>query len=152
MTDILQRLLEEEQKTELTHFTNEDALKIGMFIINYMKQHNLGSVAVSIEKNKEVVFSHIMDGAMPENMTWCARKRNVVARFGHSSMYVEHEFKSRGKIFELDGLLDPNQHQATGGCIPVFVKNVGMVGTISISGMPSEDDHALAVNAILSVK
>ena len=35
-----------------------------------------------------------------------------------------------------------------GGCFPLFVKGVGMVGTLTISGMASHEDHALAYETV----
>jgi uncharacterized protein (UPF0303 family) len=34
------------------------------------------------------------------------------------------------------------------GCFAIIVKNEGLAGTIAISGLPQDEDHALAVEAL----
>ena len=87
-----------------------------------------------------------------ENVYWADRKKNVVDRFDKSSMYVEELFHSKGKIFERDGLLNPEFFQATGGAVPIEVEGFGVAGTIAISGLTSEDDHDLCIYGLKSIK
>ncbi|MFM6978264.1 MAG: heme-binding protein [Micrococcales bacterium] len=35
-----------------------------------------------------------------------------------------------------------------GGCFPVRVKGQGLVGTVTVSGIPQRDDHRLASESI----
>lgn len=39
----------------------------------------------------------------------------------------------------------------TGGSVPIRVRGAGVVAALTISGLSSEDDHALAVEAIRAV-
>ena len=73
------------------------------------------------------------------------RKNRVVRRFGHSSYYMgvssEGEFNARY-------LLDENEFAAHGGAFPVIVRGVGVVGTVTVSGLPQEEDHRLVVSVL----
>ena len=56
--------------------------------------------------------------------------------------------KSKGKRLEEAYLLSESLYAPHGGCFPVIVKDTGVVGTITISGLAQEDDHKLVVQAI----
>jgi uncharacterized protein (UPF0303 family) len=55
---------------------------------------------------------------------------------------------ARGSSFEQSSRLDPNLYAAHGGAFPIAVRNVGVVGTVTVSGLPQADDHRLVVKAL----
>ena len=69
----------------------------------------------------------------------------MVRRFGHSSYYMnvscEGEFNARY-------LIDESEFAAHGGAFPVTVRGVGVVGTVTVSGLPQEEDHRLVVSVL----
>jgi uncharacterized protein (UPF0303 family) len=65
-----------------------------------------------------------------------------VRRFGHSSYYMG---VSSGGSFAERFLLDEREFAAHGGAFPVIVRDVGVVGTVTVSGLPQEEDHRLVV-------
>jgi uncharacterized protein (UPF0303 family) len=44
--------------------------------------------------------------------------------------------------------MDARQFSGHGGGFPLAIRGVGVVGTISVSGLPHEIDHALIVEAL----
>jgi uncharacterized protein (UPF0303 family) len=44
--------------------------------------------------------------------------------------------------------LDPARFAAHGGAFPVRLEAAGVVGVVTVSGLPQADDHALVVEAI----
>ena len=44
--------------------------------------------------------------------------------------------------------LDEKDYAAHGGCVPLVVKGVGFVGTVTVSGLPQREDHELVVEAL----
>ena len=44
--------------------------------------------------------------------------------------------------------LDIDQYAAHGGAFPVIVRDVGVVGTVTVSGLPQEEDHRLVVQVL----
>ncbi|HYH89129.1 MAG TPA: heme-binding protein, partial [Solirubrobacteraceae bacterium] len=72
-------------------------------------------------------------------------KNRVVRRFGHSSYYMN---VSEGGAFNANYLLDEAEFAAHGGAFPVIVRDVGVVGTVTVSGLPQEEDHRLVVSVL----
>ena len=81
----------------------------------------------------------------------CAAKSNVVARFHHSSYAAALNEKLKGKtIYESQGL--PLADYAThGGSFPLRVADAGVVGSITVSGLPMRQDHELVIEALCAV-
>jgi uncharacterized protein (UPF0303 family) len=73
------------------------------------------------------------------------RRTSVVRRFGHSSYYMN---VSEGGAFNANHLLDESEFAAHGGEFPVIVRGVGVVGTVTVSGLPQEEDHRLVVSVL----
>lgn len=83
-----------------------------------------------------------------DNISWCNRKKNVVDRYGHSSLYVREKYLSRGTTFEKHTMLDPREYQAVGGCVPIILQGTGMIGTVTVSGLTAELDHQICVEGL----
>jgi uncharacterized protein (UPF0303 family) len=56
--------------------------------------------------------------------------------------------KSKGKRIEEAYLIPETEYAPHGGCFPVIVKGTGVVGTITVSGLPQEEDHKLVVQTL----
>ena len=56
--------------------------------------------------------------------------------------------KSKGKRIEEAYLLSESDYAPHGGCFPIIVKDTGVIGTITVSGLAQEDDHKLVVQTI----
>jgi uncharacterized protein (UPF0303 family) len=44
--------------------------------------------------------------------------------------------------------LDPARYAAHGGSFPVIVRRVGVVGSVTVSGLPQLEDHSFVVEQI----
>lgn len=150
MNEQMKELLKLEEELQFEKFSSEDALKLGLIFIDIAKQLNQGGIGIKIERNRHVLFTHLMDGTMVENAYWYDRKKNVVDRYNHSSLYVEEMYKNMGTTFEQSSLLDPSEFQAVGGSFPLIIKNVGVVGSITVCGLTGELDHQICVDGIKS--
>ena len=144
----MEELLKLEDELVFEHFNSEDALALGLTFVRIAKELNKGGIGIKIEKNGHVLFTHLMDGTMPENAYWYDRKKNVVDRYFHSSRYVEEMFKVQGTTFAASGLLDPEQYQAVGGSFPLIMKNAGVIGSITVCGLSGDEDHQICVQGI----
>lgn len=147
MSELSEKLLAQERALTLSSFTNADALALGLAAVETVKfNYRRQGVAVHVERNREVIFSHLMDGASANNLAWVLRKKNVVDLYGHSSLYVGEDSREHGRVLAM--LYPPCDYQAEGGSFPILIAGVGMVGTLTVSGLVSSVDHAVCVTAL----
>jgi len=147
MEDMLKQLLQEEQNLQFTKFNEEDAWKLGSQLVELARSRNL-PVTIDITRGTHQLFHAALHGTSPDNDEWVKRKVRLVYRFGHSSFYVGQLLVSKGKSIEDAYLVSESEYAPHGGCFPVIVKGTGVVGTVTVSGLPQEDDHKLVVEAI----
>ena len=144
---LLATLLEQERALQFARFSNEDALQIGLRMIAAVRQRGK-SASVSIVRCGQQLFQHAMAGTTPDNAEWIRRKENVVLRFGHSSFYMDAYCRSIGTTFEAHTGLGSADFMAHGGCFPILLEGTGIVGTMTVSGLPQEEDHAVVTDAV----
>ena len=147
MENILKKLLAEEDELQFSHFNEDTAYQIGTWIIETAGKENL-PITVDINRAGRQLFHASRPGTALDNDEWIKRKIRVVYRFEHSSFYIGQNLKSKGKTIEESSLLSESEYAPRGGCFPIILKNTGVIGTITVSGLPQEDDHQLVVRAI----
>jgi uncharacterized protein (UPF0303 family) len=103
---------------------------------------------VDIRRGDQQLFHCALAGTAADNDAWIERKNRVVRRFGHSSFYVGESLRRDGATIGERFLLDEREYAPHGGAFPVIVRDVGVVGTVTVSGLPQEDDHRLVVEAL----
>jgi uncharacterized protein (UPF0303 family) len=144
---LLAELLSQEEELQFREFRNDDALLLGMRLVNRAKADGK-SVTVDICRNGQQLFHCALPGTSADNDAWIRRKNNVVNRYGHSSFYVGTQFRAKNTTFEKSSRLDVDQYAAHGGAFLVIVRDVGVVGTVTVSGLPQEEDHRLVVDVL----
>jgi len=147
MDDLLKQLLGEEQELQFTSFNEETAWKLGSQLVKKARSRNL-PVTVDIMRGIHQLFHASLRGTSPDNDEWVKRKIKTVYRFGHSSFYIGQMLKSKGKSIEQSYLVSESEYAPHGGCFPIIVRDTGIVGTITVSGLPQEEDHKLVVQAL----
>jgi uncharacterized protein (UPF0303 family) len=143
----LQDLLQQEKELQFTEFTNETALEIGLRIIKQATAENK-NFTIGIRRNGQRLFHYAMPGTTRDNDSWVERKSNLAERFGHSSYYMFTFYQSLGMTMQQKSQLSETDYAASGGAFPIFIKNVGSVGVITVSGLPHEEDHKFVVSVI----
>ena len=143
----LDSLLNEEQLLQFTTFTNDDAWELGTRLVEAARAGAL-PVTIDIRRGDQQLFHAALPGTSADNDAWIERKVRVVRRFGRSSLAVGTALRLEGRTIEDTYLLDEAEYAPHGGAFPVTVKGVGVVGTVTVSGLPQEDDHALVVSVL----
>jgi uncharacterized protein (UPF0303 family) len=147
MVNILNQLLQEEQELQFTSFNEATAWQIGCDLVERAVQEDL-PVTIDITRGNHQLFHASLRGTSTDNDEWIKRKVRLVYRFGHSSFYIEQLLKSKGQRIEEAYLISESDYAPHGGCFPVIVRDTGMIGTITVSGLAQEEDHKLVVRAI----
>lgn len=147
MDDILKQLLQEEQELQFTKFNEDTAWTLGSQLVDQARNRNL-PVTIDITRGTHQLFHASLRGTSADNDEWVKRKVRLVYRFGHSSFYMGQMLKSKGKTIEQSYLLSESEYAPHGGCFPIIVKDTGIVGTITVSGLPQEEDHKLVIEAL----
>jgi uncharacterized protein (UPF0303 family) len=149
MTDqeLLEEIAEQERRLRFRRFTNDDAIALGLALLDDARAAG-AAVAVQVRRHGQVLFHAALEGTTPDNDEWIRRKVNVVDRFGHSSFYVGTQCRVKGGSIEEVFLVEGKEFAAHGGSFPVLVDGVGPVGSVTVSGLPQEEDHRMVVAAI----
>lgn len=143
----LSELLAEEEALQFTEFGSGTALAVGMAILERARREGK-AVTIDVTRNGHQLFHYAFDGTSPDNDQWVLGKNRVVNRFGRSSLYIGTLLKNLGKTIREKYYLDPAEYRAHGGAFPVRVRNVGVVGTITVSGLTQEEDHEMVTSAV----
>ena len=147
MEELLSYLLDEEQELQFTRYNESTAWQLGTQMVERAMRENL-PVTIDITRGQQQLFHYSMPGTAADNDEWVKRKVRLVNRFGHSSFHMGQLLKHKGKTIEQSYLIPESEFAAHGGCFPIIIKGTGMVGTITVSGLPQEEDHKLVVESI----
>lgn len=145
--DLLSELKRHEEELQFTEFTNDTALALGLRFIETAKKEQK-AFTIDICRNGQQLFHYACAGTSADNDAWVRRKNNVVNRYSHSSYYMGTLHRAQGTTFEEKSGLDPREYAAHGGAFPIIVKNVGVVGTVTVSGLPQAEDHQMVVRVL----
>lgn len=145
--ELLAELLEQERELELTSFDNDMAWELGLRLVAAARAGG-HPVTVDIRRGDQQLFHAALEGTAADNDAWIERKVNVVRRFGHSSYYVGVECLAAGQTLEQRFFVDARRYSAHGGAFPVRIRDVGVVGTVTVSGLPQAEDHRLVVSVL----
>ena len=142
-----QRVEAEERELVFERFTNDDALELGLLLVEKARARQL-AIAIDVERGGQRLFHFAAAGTTPDNAAWIERKKNLVKRVFRSSYAVGLKLSAEGKTLSERLGIPAETFAAHGGCFPVSVKNAGCIGTVTVSGLPQKDDHDLVVEAI----
>jgi uncharacterized protein (UPF0303 family) len=144
---LIARVEQEERELVFRSFTHDDAWTLGCLLVELASEQDL-PVTIDIRRGWQQLFHAAREGTVPDNDTWVERKVRVVQRFGASSYLVGLRAREKGTTFAAQHDLSLQEYAAHGGAFPVRVDGVGVVGTVTVSGLPQADDHALVVQAV----
>jgi len=87
-------------------------------------------------------------GGTPDNSRWVQRKSNVVARFHRSSYAIGLTLEQTNRTFSDRYDLPDADYAPHGGSFPIHVASAGIIGAVTVSGLPQREDHNLVVEAL----
>ena len=145
MNDDIGRVQRQENELVLPSFDEAIAFEIGSAIRSRALQDGL-SLVVDLRTWDRQLFFSATPGTSADNAEWVRRKINSVRRFQRASYRLVLE---RGEApFPPQSGADPADFVIAGGGFPIRVTGAGIVGALTISGLPGRDDHGVAVDAL----
>jgi uncharacterized protein (UPF0303 family) len=137
----------QEESMVFSTFTNDDAIALGLRLVAAGRAENL-AITVDVRRGDQQVFHAALAGTSADNDAWVERKVRLVKRVGMSSYRMGCQLRASGRSLSEALLLNEQEYAAHGGAFPIVVKNVGLVGVATVSGLPQREDHALVVRVL----
>jgi uncharacterized protein (UPF0303 family) len=147
---LIERIEGEVAELQLPRFSKDDALTLGLQLVEMGKQSNL-PIAIDITKGDQVLFHVALEGATPDNEGWVRAKQRTAARYEEPSLLVGLRGRLGGGRIEDNAWFDQSTYAAHGGAFPVYVRGVGAVAVVTVSGLPQMQDHDLVVQALREI-
>ncbi|WP_326765752.1 heme-degrading domain-containing protein [Streptomyces sp. NBC_01591] len=143
----ISELIAQERRLTLPHFSYDDAYALGDLLVSMARKRH-APVAIDIRRGAQQMFHAALPGSSADNDAWIDRKRKVVERYGESSYLVGTRFRAKGTTFDDSSRLNPSVYAAHGGSFPIAVEGAGVIGSVTVSGLPQAEDHAMVVEAL----
>jgi uncharacterized protein (UPF0303 family) len=139
----------QERELRLPRFDAHTAWDLGTRIKSMAEERGL-SLVVDVRRFGQPLFYAALEGTTPDNPEWVRRKSNVVARYHRSSYGMGLQLKAKAQTLEERGhaIADFAAH---GGSFPLHVEGAGIVGSVTVSGLPQRADHELVVEALCAM-
>lgn len=148
LMELLEELKKQEEELIFNTFNSDEAWKLGNLLVQLARQKASKPVAIGITMNQHTLFYYAFDGTTPDNDVWIRRKENSVYRFYKSTYHLGVYVKLRQDTIFNRYAVSPQEFAQMAGGFPIRVKGMGVVGTVSISGMSDIEDHEMAVEGI----
>jgi uncharacterized protein (UPF0303 family) len=150
LSEDLERIAQQERELRLPSLDAETAWGLGSRLRAMAAERKL-AVVIDIRRFGQPLFYAAMDGTTPDNVEWVRRKSNVVDRFHHSSYAARIKEQMKGQsLIESQGL-SLADYATHGGSFPLAVAGAGVIGSVTVSGLPQRADHELVVEALCAM-
>ena len=144
--DIAQ-IAQQEKELCFASFSEQDAWALGSLMRQAAVERALHFV-IDIRIASRPLFYTALPGTTPENPDWVRRKVNTVYRFHKSSYRVGREHALQKKPFDASRGMDPMDFAPAGGGFPIHLTSTGVVGVVTVSGVPQREDHGFVVEML----
>lgn len=140
IADDIETLKRQEAALRFAVFSEDDAFRLGTQMRNRAADAGL-PIVIDIRIAGRKLFYAALPGTSPDNEEWVRRKINVVMRYHKCSYRVGRELAAKGEALDHGRGVEPIDVAPHGGCFPIHIEGVGVVGTVTVSGIPQRDDH-----------
>ena len=147
ISDDLKQLIRQEEILRFKTFDEPAAWEIGTKLRALAEGRKL-PIVIDIRLAARQLFYCAMAGSTPDNPEWVRRKSNVVLRYLKSSYRVGRELAAKEDTLDQHRGVSPMDYAAHGGSFPIHVVGAGIIGAITVSGLPQREDHNLVVEAL----
>ena len=144
------RIALQEKELLFPHFDHATAWTLGT-VLRSLAETRRHPVVIDIRRfgdPAQQLFFTALAGTTPDNARWVQRKSNVVARFHRSSYAAGLHLEEQGTTFAAKYSLPDEDYATHGGAFPITIAGTGVIGAITVSGLPQRADHELVIEAL----
>ncbi len=143
----LRRIALQEQTLRFESFDKATAWDLGNRLKRACEARN-AVATIEVRIARDTVFLYAMPGTAAVNAEWARRKRNVTELLERSSYGVGLALQQNGETLQDPSGLPLADFVAHGGCFPIALRQGGLIGAVTVSGLPQREDHALVVEVL----
>jgi uncharacterized protein (UPF0303 family) len=143
----LEVIAKQERELVFPEFDEELAWKLGSRLREIASAQSF-PVVIEIKRFGQPLFYSALNGSTPDNAEWVRRKGNTVARFHRSSYAIGLGLKESNSSLADKYELSSTDYASHGGSFPLKVAGAGVIGSVTVSGLPQRADHELVVEAL----
>lgn len=147
LTDDLAILIRQEQILEFPQFDEDTAWRLGTLLYDRATTQSWPLV-IDIRRFDRSLFFAARPGITSDNHDWVRRKTRTVQRFLRSSYRIRYQLALENMNITERYYLSPAEYAEVGGGFPIIVKGAGIVGSVTVSGLPDRQDHQIIVDAL----
>ena len=135
----------QEGELVLSSFDEAVAFSLGSAIRERALRDDLALI-VDVRTWDRQMFFAATAGTSADNSEWVRRKINTVRRFQRASYRMVLE-RGEAPLAPQWGA-DPADYVIAGGGFPLRVNGAGIIGCLTVSGLPGRRDHGVVVDAL----
>ncbi|SDC38186.1 heme-degrading domain-containing protein [Paraburkholderia lycopersici] len=143
----LQSIAAQEHALVFPRFDADRAWQLGAHLHELARARAL-AIAIDVRTFGHPLFFFALDGTTPDNADWVRRKARVVEHFRHSSYAIGLRMQQTGTTLAEKHGLPIADFAPHGGSFPLAVAGAGVIGSVTVSGLPQRADHELVVEAL----
>lgn len=145
--DDIARVAEQEKRLVFSRFDELAARQVGE-AIRTLAEAAGAAIVIDVRFWDRPLYYYAMPGTSADNFDWVRRKSNCVKRFACASLALTLKHARDGRGFAPDHNVDDGDIAAHGGSFPIRIDGVGVVGAVTVSGVPGRHDHGFVVEAL----
>ena len=150
ITEDLATIARQEAALRFNSFDYDTAWRLGLSL-RELALSRKQSIVIDVRRfgqPHQPLFYTALAGTTPDNQRWVQRKSNVVARFHRPSYAIGLTLEQTSRTFNDRYNLPDADYAAHGGSFPIHVAGTGIIGSVTVSGLPQREDHNLVVEAL----
>jgi uncharacterized protein (UPF0303 family) len=150
LTEDLATIARQEAALRFNSFDYDTAWRLGLSL-RELALSRRQSIVIDVRRfgqPHQPLFYTALAGTTPDNQRWVQRKSNVVARFHRPSYAIGLTLEQTSRTFSDRYNLPDADYAAHGGSFPIHVAGTGIIGSVTVSGLPQREDHNLVVEAL----
>jgi uncharacterized protein (UPF0303 family) len=150
ITQDLQAIAHQERTLVFPKFDADRAWQIGSQLREMAVARGV-AMAIEVRTFGQQLFFVALDNTSPSNAHWVQRKARTVEHFRRSSYAIGLALQEQGTTLAAKYALPDAEFASHGGGFPLTVEGAGVIGAVTVSGLPQRADHELVVEALCAV-